>query len=78
MFDDLKRLFVKDKTPRSYKVPDGLAERICELQDRASGGSWVAQRELWRIVQARCPEAKLGKWKLKLQGNELRLVEVLA
>jgi len=78
MFDDLKRLFVKDKTPRSYKVPDGLAERICELQDKASKGSWVAHRELWRIVETRCPEAKQGNWTLDLDGNDLRLVEVLA
>ncbi len=78
MFERLKRLMGK-RPPRKYQVPDGLAGRVCTLKDEATKGSWVAHRELWRLIEARCPEVKQGgNWRINREGSALILVEDIA
>jgi hypothetical protein len=78
MFDVLKKITGKSHVRRRYQVPEGLAERICELKDEASKGSWVPHRALWRLVEDRCPEVKRGGWRITRNGSLLFLEEVPA
>jgi len=77
MLNWLKKLTGNKKDPRSYQVPDGLAERVCELKDQASVGSWGAHRKLWKLLEARCPEANQGNWTIRQDGSSLFLDEVV-
>ena len=66
--------------PRKYKVPDGLKDRVLELQDKAeiAGSRHRAHEALWFLLGERCPETRDGQWKVAGSGADLFVVEVLA
>lgn len=65
--------------PRKYKVPEGLADRVLYLVDKYEHFKLKqAKRELWKLLEERCPEVRQGQWQVVLDGSGVFVEEVLA
>lgn len=67
--------------PRRYRAPDGLTPRLLERYERVQRakriGMGVLQAEywLWRLLNQRCPETRVGQWAIRITGNREFFVE---
>ncbi len=79
----LSFLFAKkppaNKQPRRYQVPDGLVDTVVGLLDAidANYSPRRARKDLWALLEMRCPECKEGTWSVKQSGCHLFVVEIL-
>lgn len=65
--------------PSKYKVPEGLADRVLYLVDKYEHFNLKqAKRELWKLLEERCPEVRSGQWKVYVDGSTVFVEEVLA
>lgn len=65
--------------PRKYKVPEGLADRVLYLVDKCEHLHLKqAKRELWKLLEERCPEVRRGNWDVRVEGSTVFVEEVLA
>ena len=65
--------------PRKYKVPEGLVDRVLYLVDKYEHFKLKqAKRELWKLIEDRCPDVRKGQWKICVDGSEVFVEEVIA
>ena len=78
----LKRLMGKKQQLRKYQVPDGLADKVVELMAYAESDMFPAPikmrtlRELWLLIEERCPETNEGEWGLRRIGSRIYVEEL--
>lgn len=67
------------KQPRRYPVPDGLVDTVIGLLEAidANYSPRRARKDLWVLLEKRCPECKGGQWTIIQEGCRLFLVELL-
>lgn len=67
------------KQPRRYPVPDGLVDTVIGLLEAidAKYSPRRARKDLWELLEKRCPECKEGRWGVEQDGCHLFLVEKL-
>jgi hypothetical protein len=66
---------VEAPAPRRYKAPAGLTPRLLEMYEkverakRIGMGVLKAEYWLWRLINERCPETRLGRWQIRVTGR---------
>ena len=73
--------FTKKETrqPRKYQVPEGLVPQVVSYMDamEARYSPRAARRELWKLLEERCPEVVDGQWAIEQHGPRVFVVERL-
>lgn len=65
--------------PRKYQVPEGLVDRVLFLVDQYENFNLKqAKRELWKLIEDRCPDVRKGQWKITVDGSAVFVEEVIA
>lgn len=65
--------------PRKYKVPEGLVDRVLYLVDKYEHFKLKqAKRELWKLLEERCPDVRKGNWRITVDGSTVFVEEVIA
>lgn len=65
--------------PRKYQVPEGLADRVLYLYDKFKESKrQQTKRELWKLLEKRCPEVRQGQWTVVVDGSSVFVEETLA
>lgn len=67
------------KQPRRYQVPEGLVETVLGLWDaeKTSRSPRIAHKQLWELLEKRCPECEDGTWSIAQEGRHVFIVEKL-
>ena len=72
---------VEPEKKRRYQVPAGLTPRLLEMYEKVERakriGMGVLRSEywLWRLINERCPETRVGQWAIRITGNREVFVE---
>lgn len=79
MLEIPNRLSGKKKAPRKYQVPDGLVDTVIGLLEAidAKCSPRRASKNLWELLEKRCPECKEGRLGVEQEGCNLFVVERL-
>lgn len=65
--------------PRKYQAPEGLVDRVLFLVDQYEHFNLKqAKRELWKLIEDRCPDVRKGQWKITVDGSAVFVEEVIA
>lgn len=66
---------------RRYKAPEGLTPRLLEMYEqvvwakRVGMGVLKAEYWLWRLINERCPETRLGLWCVRVTDQREVFIE---